>query len=29
MQGAGAPSTKKAHLDEMLDGQDEDAFFET
>ena len=29
MQGVGAPSTKKACLDEMLDGQDEDAFFET
>ena len=22
-----APSTKKAHLDKMLDGQDEDMFF--
>ena len=29
MQGVGAPSTKKAHLDEMLDGQDKDTFFET
>ena len=29
MQGVGAPSTKKACLDEILDGQDEDAFFET